>query len=170
MLGWLRMRWRLRLNNEYFDPEFAILSLWQNLYNQQPSWADATVLTRLRNITDLAFAQLFSPMEIGRLLGGLSLRYHQSLMSSLVRSGPLVRDVMENIQSLMMHQASGRKAKLYSGVCRKRWSYIFSFCVYHWISQHDINIAAVLSFFGVSNVRPPPYASALFVDLYQLPG
>lgn len=59
---------------------------------------------------------MYSP-EINRLRGGESSKLgycfgHLNFLSQ----GPLLRDIMENIQELILKSSKGRKAKIYSGV------------------------------------------------------
>ncbi|CAF0934881.1 unnamed protein product [Rotaria sordida] len=106
-----------------------------DLYNITPSWANSSVLAQLRQILDLSYYELFDSAEMNRI--------HVANFS-----GPMIRDIMENIENLMTNKPSGRKAKIYSG--------------------HDAIIVGLLSFFG-THTDQPPYCSTLFFDLYHMP-
>ncbi|CAF3183833.1 unnamed protein product [Rotaria sp. Silwood2] len=64
--------------------------------------------------------------------------------------GPLIADIMNNIFSFISNKSNQWKAKIYSA--------------------HDTTISAILSFFQANYIHQPSYASALFFDLYHLPG
>ncbi|UJR29202.1 hypothetical protein I4U23_010416 [Adineta vaga] len=104
--------------------------LIEAIYNITPPWVTPPILRQLRQLADLCFYHLFYSPEINRL-----------------RGGPLLRDILTNVEYLISNNRNGRKAKLYSG--------------------HDTSIVPVLAYLGVNYVHQPPFASALFFDLYQ---
>ncbi|CAF0743944.1 unnamed protein product [Adineta steineri] len=110
--------------------DIADTVLIEDIYNVTPSWVTPSISQQLRQLEDLCFYHLFYSSEINRL-----------------RGGPLLRDILQNIENLITNNVNGRKAKIYSG--------------------HDTSIAPVLAFLGVNHVHQPPFASALFFDLYQ---
>ncbi|CAF1271131.1 unnamed protein product, partial [Didymodactylos carnosus] len=101
-----------------------------DIYNVTPSWVTPSILQELKLINQLSFYHLLLSPDINRL-----------------RAGPLIKDILDNIQNLISGSSSGKKAKIYSA--------------------HDMTIASVLSFFGANYVHQPPYAGALFFDVYQ---
>ncbi|CAF3532966.1 unnamed protein product [Rotaria sp. Silwood1] len=138
-----------RLNNEYRDLfqylekhtnqsisdifiawDVADTTLIEAIYNVTPAWVTPPILRQLRQVSDLCFYHLFYSSEINRL-----------------RGGPLLREILQNIENLISNNANGRKAKIYFG--------------------HDVTISAILAYLGVNYVHQPPFASGLFFDLYQ---
>ncbi|CAF3180608.1 unnamed protein product [Rotaria socialis] len=105
--------------------------LIEKSYNIAPLWATPAVIHQLQYISDIAAYHLMFMSEINRL-----------------RGGPLLRDILENIEDLILNKSKRRKAKIYSG--------------------HETIIAAILSFLGINYPHQPPLASALFFDLYRL--
>ncbi|CAF3640980.1 unnamed protein product [Rotaria socialis] len=105
--------------------------LIEKSYNIAPLWATPAVIHQLQYISDIAAYHLMFMSEINRL-----------------RGGPLLRDILENIEDLILNKSKRRKAKIYSG--------------------HETTIAATLSFLGINYPHQPPLASALFFDLYRL--
>ncbi|CAF2564653.1 unnamed protein product [Rotaria sp. Silwood2] len=125
--------------------------LIEDTYNIAPSWATPAVLRQLQQISDISAYHLMFMPEINRLRGG-SCYYKQILMIILIKyifslTGPLLRDILENIEDLILNKTQEPKAKIYSG--------------------HETTIAAILSFLDINYPHQPPLASALFFDLYR---
>lgn len=118
------------LDDIFYAWDVADTVIIENAYNVTPDWVTPKILEQLRKLEDLCFYHLFYPPEINRL-----------------RGGPIIRDILENIQNLKSNNEKGRKVKIYSG--------------------HDTTIMPILSFLGVNYVHQPPFASALFFDIYQ---
>ncbi|CAF3407362.1 unnamed protein product [Rotaria socialis] len=110
--------------------DIADTILIEAIYNVAPAWVTPSILRQLRQISDLCFYHLLYSYRINRL-----------------RGGPLIRDILNNIEKITTNNEQGRKAKLYFG--------------------HDITISAILAFLDVNYVHQPPFASGLFFDLYQ---
>ncbi|CAF4364640.1 unnamed protein product [Rotaria socialis] len=107
--------------NDLFDAwNMADIIIIEVLYNTSLSWADLFVLSQLQHIADLSFYYLFNTIETGRVITGCLLillkSYSYRIFSTNHHSGPIVNDIMENIQKLMKNDSMGRKAKIYSGV------------------------------------------------------
>ena len=88
-------------------------------------------------------------------------RFVNSHNWELFVTGPLLRDIMENIQDLMSQSSKGRKAKIYSGVNFSKRKNIFP--DFRWVLQHGVNISAVLAFHGIKYPHKPVHAGALFL-------
>ncbi|CAF3617086.1 unnamed protein product, partial [Rotaria sordida] len=102
----------------------------EDIYNITPSWVTPDILRQLKYISDISAYHLMFMPEINRL-----------------RGGPLLRDILENTENLILNKTKGPKARIYSG--------------------HETTMAAILSFLGINYPHQPPLASALFFDLYR---
>ncbi|CAF1338142.1 unnamed protein product [Rotaria sordida] len=110
--------------------DIADTVLIEAIYNVTPAWVTPPILRQLRQISDLCFYHLLYSSEINRL-----------------RGGPLLREILQNIENLILNNEQGRKVKIYFG--------------------HDMTISAILAYLGINYVHQPPFASGLFFDLYQ---
>ncbi len=87
------------------------------MYNKSASWANSSVLFQLQHLADLSFYYLFKSSETNKIIGGQSLiLFKKKNTISNLFSGPIINDIMENIQSFMSNKSNGLKAKVYSGV------------------------------------------------------
>ncbi len=77
------------------------------MYNKSASWANSSVLIQLQQIADLSFFYLFNSTETKKIIGG-----------------PMISDIMENIDNFMSNKSNGLKAKIYSGV---KYKFLFFF-------------------------------------------
>ena len=92
----------------------------QTLYNVTPSWVTKPVLKQLRHLANLCFYHLYYSSEISRLRGGMAFIFIVKSFLILFKEkyiGPLVRDILQNIENLISNNEKGRKAKFYFGVC-----------------------------------------------------
>ncbi len=75
------------------------------------------ILQQLRQLEDLCFYHLFYSSEINRLRGGMFSRIEFVFeISSTKNLGPLIRDILQNIENLKSKNGMERKVKIYSGV------------------------------------------------------
>ncbi|CAF1238580.1 unnamed protein product [Rotaria sordida] len=119
--------------NDLFDAWLvADIIIIEALYNKTSSWANAFVLSQLRQIADLSLYYVFNSFKTNRII-----------------AGPMIGDIMENIQNLMSSKSNGWKAKIYSA--------------------HDATVVAILSYFQANYIHQPSYGSTLFFDLYHIP-
>ncbi|CAF1037677.1 unnamed protein product [Adineta ricciae] len=130
LISYLEKHTNQSIDDIFIAWDVADTVLIEAIYNIAPSWATPSILRQLRHLSDLCFFHLFYLPEISRL-----------------RGGPLLRDILTNMNYLVSNNVNGRKAKIYSG--------------------HDTSIAPVLAYLGVNYIHQPPFASALFFDLYQ---
>ncbi|CAF2519839.1 unnamed protein product [Rotaria sp. Silwood2] len=103
------------------------------LYNKTSSWTNTFVLSQLQQIADFSFYYLFNSFETNKII-----------------AGPIIGNIMENIENLILNESTGWKAKIYSG--------------------HDATIVPILSYFQANYIHQPVYCSTLFFDLYHIPG
>ncbi|CAF0850005.1 unnamed protein product, partial [Didymodactylos carnosus] len=102
----------------------------ESQYDVTPGWATPTVQGELEVLHGLSLYYLYSNSDVKRL-----------------RGGPLLNNILENINNIIQKNENGRKAKLYSA--------------------DDVVLAAILSLLGINYIHQPVYSSAIFIDLYQ---
>ncbi|CAF0961718.1 unnamed protein product [Didymodactylos carnosus] len=88
-----------KINELFVAWDIADILSIQNYYNVTPLWITPSILEELKLIISLSFYNLFLPSSTNRL-----------------RAGPLVKDILENIDNIIQNKSGGKKAKFYSAV------------------------------------------------------
>ncbi len=88
------------------------------MYNRSSSWVNSSVVFELQQIIGLCYYYMFNSSETSKLVGGSFIIWFKNkiIFQICLFSGPMISDIMEDIDNFISNKSNGLKAKIYSAV------------------------------------------------------